>query len=224
MLKSPRSRIAVGVTVAAAVVGAGGAIAATKLSSPQEQSKAIVADAAQQLGVTSAQLTDALRTAMKKQIDAQVAAGSLTKAQADELKARIDAGNVPLVGVGPGRGFGHEHMHGFHGAGLDAAATYLGVTEAQLRTSLESGKTLADVAKSKDKSVDGLVAAMVKAARADLAQAVSDGKLTQAQADAIAAGLQQRITDMVNGTGGPGPGRGMGMHRGGPPAFAGPMA
>ena len=38
---------------------------------------------------------------------------------------------------------------------LAAAATYLGLTEAELRTELQAGKTLAQVAKAKDKSVDG---------------------------------------------------------------------
>lgn len=202
MLTSHRTRIAAGVAAAAAVVGVGGAIAATQLGSPQEQSQAIVADAAQQLGVTSAQLTDALKTAMKKQVDTQVAAGRLTQAQGDALKAQIDAGNVPLTGIGPGPGFGHGHVLGFH-AGLDAAATYLGLTEDELRTSLQAGKSLADVAEANGKSVDGLVAAMVTAAKADLAQAVTDGRLTQSQADQIASDLQAHIADLVNGTVGP---------------------
>ena len=34
----------------------------------------------------------------------------------------------------------------------------------------------------------------------EIASAVSSGKLTQSQADAITADLQQRVTDLVNGT------------------------
>src|SRR5207244_1948625 len=99
-----------------------------------------------------------------------------------------------------------------HGDDLDAAATYLGVTEAELRTQLESGKSLAQIANATNgKSANGLIAALVADAKKDIAAAVSAGNLTQAQADTIASDLQQRITDLVNGTlpkGGPGFGRG----------------
>ena len=44
---------------------------------------------------------------------------------------------------------------------LPAAAAYLGVTPAALRTELRSGKSLAQIATAKGKSVDGLKAALV---------------------------------------------------------------
>ena len=179
------------------VVGAGAAIGATGALSPKDESQAVVDDAAKQLGVTPNQLTAALKQALKNRVDAAVAAGRLTQAQGKELKARIDAGDAPLLGFG-GPGFGHHGgPRGMH-AGLDAAADYLGLTEAQLHTAFESGKTLAHVAKSKGKSVDGLVAAMVADEKADLAAAVKAGRLTQAQANAIQSDLKARITDMVN--------------------------
>ena len=179
------------------VVGAGAAIGATGALSPKEESQAVVDDAAKQLGVTPNQLTAALKQALKNRVDAAVAAGRLTQAQGKELKARIDAGDAPLLGFG-GPGFGHHGgPHGMH-AGLDAAADYLGLTESQLHTAFESGKTLAQVAKSKGKSVDGLVAAMVADEKAELAAAVKAGRLTQAQANAIQSDLKARITDMVN--------------------------
>src|SRR4051812_5088947 len=76
------------------------------------------------------------------------------------------------------------------GAGLDAAASYLGVPASDLVTALRSGKTLADVASSTSgKSPSGLIAALVAAEKSHLAAAVKDGRLTQAQADTIGAGL-----------------------------------
>ena len=113
-------------------------------------------------------------------------------------------------------------MGGMHRGGMEkltAAATYLGLTEAQLRTQLQSGKTLADIAKATSgKTVDGLVQAMVDAETTELAKAVQDGRLTAAQEQQILAQLEQRVTDMVNGTFGPGMhgGPGMGMGPGGP--------
>ena len=71
------------------------------------------------------------------------------------------------------------------------------MTEAQLRTALDGGKTLAQVAKSKGKSVDGLVKALVADAKARLADAVKDGRLTQAQSKAMQSGLEARIAEQV---------------------------
>ena len=214
-MKRTKSKIAGVTAVAAALIGGGAAIAADRLT-PTQESNAVVADAAKQLGIDASKLNAALKQALENRVDAAVAAGRITKAQGDEMKARIAAGEVPLVGIGPGGGVRHV---GHHFANLDAAATYLGITEAQLKTSLSDGSTLAEIAKEKGKSVDGLKAALVAAAKADLAQAVKDGRLTEAQQTEILADLSDRIDGLVNGElglhhVGPGP-RGFGLA--GPP-------
>ena len=66
---------------ALAVAGGGAAIAATTADSPQEESKAVVEDAAKQLGVTPGKLSSALKKALENRVDAAVAAGRLTKEQ-----------------------------------------------------------------------------------------------------------------------------------------------
>jgi hypothetical protein len=199
-------KLVAGGIAALAVAGGGAAIAATQLDSPGARSAAIVDDAASRLGVQPSQLSDALKSAEKTQIDADVAAGKVTKEQGDAMKTAIDSGKAPLVNVAPGRaagGFGHGFHRGFGDGpfgGLDAAAAYLGVTEQQLMTDLQNGQSLADVAKAQGKTADGLAAAMSADAKKNLAAAVSAGRLTQAQADSIEADLQQRVTDQVNGT------------------------
>lgn len=195
MLASKTHRIAAAVAAAGLTVGAGAAVAATQ-STPQQQSAAIVADAAQQLGVSSDKLTSALKQALENQVDAALSAGRITQAQADRLRADIESGQLPLLGLRGGHG--GDHGPG-HGADLSAAASYLGLTAAQLRTSLESGKSLADVATAQGKSVDGLVAALVDAAKQRLDADVSAGRLTDAQRKAILADLEARITKLVNG-------------------------
>jgi polyhydroxyalkanoate synthesis regulator phasin len=223
-------RKAIAGTVAALAVGGTGAgIAATKLgSNPSAESKAIVDNAAKQLGVQPSALSSALKKALSDRVDAAVADGRLTKEQGAELKARIASDDFPLFGP-PGMGGGHFGHHG--GPGLDAAAKYLGLTEAKLRTELESGKTLAQVAKAQDKSVDGLIAALKADAKQKLDAAVKAGRLTQAQETRMLADLDQRLGDFVNGKlmgrhqrGFDGPGRP--DHDGGPPtgAFPGPAA
>jgi hypothetical protein len=220
MKRMIKPRLVVGAAAGLAVAGGGAALAATQLGSPRQENQAVLNDAAKQLGVEPSALSAALKKALENRVDEAVAAGRLTKAQGDELKQRIEAGNVPLFG-GPGPG-GLMHHDGAFG-GLDAAGTYLGLTEAQLRTQLESGKSLADVAKAQGKTVDGLVQALVDAAKKKLEAAVAASRLTQTQADSILADLKSRVTDFVNGAG-----PRFGLHRGfrdGPPpamGFAGP--
>ena len=191
MDKKLKLKVGAGVAAAAAVAGGGVAIAADRLGS-SDDSQAIVNDAAKQLGVTPSALTAALKKALENRIDAAVAAGRLTKEQGEELKQRIESGDLPLF-FGP-RGGPHEHF-----GELDAAASYLGLTEAQLDEQLDSGKTLAQVAKDRGKSVDGLIQALVDAATKRLDADVAAGRLTKAQEEQILSGLKDRITAFVNG-------------------------
>jgi hypothetical protein len=196
MKNNRKPKLIAGAVAGLAVAGGGAAFAATQLGTPQQENQAVLNDAAKQLGVQPSALSAALKKALENRVDAAVAAGRLTKTQGDELKQRIESGEVPLFG-GPGPRFHHDHAGAF--GGLDAAAGYLGLTEAQLRTQLESGKSLAAVAKAQGKSVDGLVQALVDAAKKKLDAAVSAGRLTRSQADSILADLKTRVTDFVNG-------------------------
>lgn len=114
------------------------------------------------------------------------------------------------------------HCHHKHGpglkAGLAAAASTIGVSEEELRTALRDGQSIAQVAQSKDVDVQKVIDAMVAEAKAKLAEAVQNGRITQAQADAKAANLSERITTLVNREGLPtrGPGHRHGGRR--PPA------
>src|SRR2546429_5047628 len=179
-----RKHIIFGAAALLAAGGGGAAIAASQSGSPSEESNAIIDDAAAQLGIPSSKLSDALKKALSDRVDAAVAAGRLTRAEGDELKARINADNFPLIG-GLHRGFGRLA----HLAAFDAAAAYLGVTEAQLRNELAGGKSLAQVARDHGKSADGLIDALVAAAKTKLDAAVAAGRLTKAQADQMLAGL-----------------------------------
>lgn len=180
----------------AVLVGAGGAVAASTAGSDS-----FLADVAKRLGVSQDALEKAIIGARGDEVDRALADGKITEEQAKELKSRLESGDVgPGFGPGFGHGFGHRGFghHGF--GGLDGAATYLGVTEAELRAALMAGKSLAAIAKEEGKSVDGLKQAIVEEQKKRLAAAVKDGRLTQAQADDLAEGLADRVDDLVERT------------------------
>src|SRR5438034_316130 len=94
---------------------------------------------------------------------------------------------------------------GLGAAGAVAAAKILSPSDASkaviedaLRTALD-GKTLAQVAKDRGKSVSGLVAALVVAENKRIDEAVASGRLTKDQAADLEAGVQDRMQALVNG-------------------------
>jgi hypothetical protein len=192
-----KRKVIAGAAAALAVGGAGAGIAATKLNdSPSAESKAIVDDAAKQLGVQPQALSDAIKKALSDRVDKAVADGRLTKEQGAELKKRIAADEFPLFGppaFGPHFGAPHPFFHG-----LDAAATYLGLTDAQLRSRLNGGKTLAEIAKAENKSVDGLKTALQKDAKEKLDAEVKAGRLSKDDETQVLKDLDRRIDDLVN--------------------------
>lgn len=188
-----KKKLAAGAVAVAALAGGGAALAAGGLGSDEEQ-QAVIDDAAKRLGVEPQALENALEGALGARLDEAVKEGRLTEEQAAELKERLKDGTLPLFG---GRGH-HGHGFGLHGPELlGAAATFLGVTEAELRTQLEAGKSLADVAEAEGKSVAGLKATLVDAVEEKLGEAVEAGRLTDAQRDEALDRLKERLDDFV---------------------------
>ncbi|HYO18727.1 MAG TPA: hypothetical protein VES02_08700 [Dermatophilaceae bacterium] len=136
---------------------------------------------------------------LKSALSGLVSDGTLTQSQADKVASTLDT-KLPKRGPGghegPGGHFGRMGMH----QAQDVAAKALGMTTDKLHTALEGGKSLADVAKAQKVSVSSLVRAMVTATEGELAAAVKDGSMTQAQADKMKSRLTERITDRVNNT------------------------
>ena len=87
-------------------------------------------------------------------------------------------------------------------AGMDdAAEKLLGMTQAEIQAARLDGKSLADLAKAKDVSKDALIQAILDEHEADLAKLVVDGKMTQAQAEAMVNRMQEQVKLMVERTG-----------------------
>jgi lambda repressor-like predicted transcriptional regulator len=195
----------------AVVLGSGAALAATGSSTPASD---FLGDVAKRLGISQDKLEDALEDATIARIDAAVAAGDITKEEGDALKERVRSGDVPAILPsfrGPGLGLGPLGDDSAFGPGhfartdlLDAAADYLGMAEADVRKALRDGKSLADLANDKGKSVDGLKNALRAAIRKDADQAVEDGVLTKQQADRLVEKFSDAVNELVEESGSPG--------------------
>ncbi|HTS52526.1 MAG TPA: hypothetical protein VMH26_04565 [Burkholderiales bacterium] len=110
---------------------------------------------------------------------------------------------TPLHGVGSryiGAGFHAGAMRGVmpgQGAPIAAAASYLGLSKTQLQTQLQSGKTLAQIAKAQGKPVSGLESAMIEAITTNIN---ADSALSSSQKASILAQMKGRLATMVNAT------------------------
>jgi hypothetical protein len=213
-------RAVVAASALSLVVGAGGAIAASKSSTTRGDG--FLARVASHLGISTQKLEDATKAAAIDQVNADLKAGRITKAEADALKARIEEGDLPFFYGGPKR-FGpprldrdRDELFGGHDP-LSSAADYLRLTVPQLMQKLANGQTMAQIAKAKGKSVDGLEQAIVDGVKKELDEAVKDGYLTEAQAKEKLDAFESKLDDIVNGTY-PGPGERREFHwRGAPP-------
>ena len=88
-----------------------------------------------------------------------------------------------------------------------AAATYLGMTTADLETKMRAGQTLAQIANATaGKSRDGLLNALVADATAKIDAAQKAGKITADQATQQKSNLSTRLAQLIDNTG-PFPGR-----------------
>jgi hypothetical protein len=178
------------------------AFAALALGAPAlaaNDKPSLVDDVAARLGVTPDKLRAAFQAALSARVDAAAKSGKLTPEQAAKLKQRIADGKG--LGIGARKGFA-QRQKAFRARIAKArahapVADYLGLTREQLRTELASGKSLAQIAQAKGKSVDGLVAAIVAPAKAGLAKAVENGHLTKARADEILARLTEGAKKLV---------------------------
>jgi hypothetical protein len=113
-----------------------------------------------------------------------------------KLVALLAAGAV-TAGVGVGVASGAKRHHAPRVL-LVAAAQYLQVDRATLAQDLRSGRSLAEIASTRGKSVSGLEAALVAAVQTKLDKAVSTGRLTSAAEQRVLARVQEMIGRLVN--------------------------
>jgi lambda repressor-like predicted transcriptional regulator len=219
-----RSRwLATAAAALAVVLGGGAALAATGSSNPASD---FLGDVAKRLGISQGELEDAIEEATIARIDAAVDAGEITEKQGAALKEQVRSGHAPAIlpsfrgpAFGPGA-LGHHGMFGpvpLAGADpLDTAAEYLGIDRADVAAALRDGKSLADLAKDRGKSVDGLEQALRDEIRKAADRAVDDGVLSDEEADRFVERLSAGVDALVEGSGRPGLGFGPRLRPPGP--------
>lgn len=169
-----------------------------------------LATAAAYIGITEAELRTELQTG-KTLAEVAVAHGKTRDGLIAALSAEATKQITTAVDQ-PGTTFtdrgGHGRPGGVRGLTNDiaAAAAYIGTTEADLRTKLQAGQTLTQIATAAGKTRDGLIAAMVADGNAKIDAAVAAGTITAAQAAEKKAALTTHVTAEVDETrtGGPG--------------------
>ncbi|XEC92895.1 SHOCT domain-containing protein [Paenibacillus tarimensis] len=91
----------------------------------------------------------------------------------------------------------------------------LGLSTDELKETLKSGKSLADIAEEQNVDVQKVIDLYVNAGIEKLDQALADGRLTQEQYDERKAALNEKASQIVNGEIPFGKGMGGGRHHGG---------
>ena len=193
--------IAVLVTTLALTAGSIGVAGAASKASQKVSVTKSSTKVAGQAGVGPEQ---ALATILKD----LVTKGTLTQAQADAVTAAAAAAKAAHDANRP---------MGPKGGPLDAdraamealVSTTIGVDSATIKSRLQAGESLAQIAGAKK---DALIAALVAEKTKQINAAVTAGKLTAAQATEMKANLVAHVTKEVNEVGGKGPKGGRGGH------------
>jgi hypothetical protein len=161
------------------------------------------------LGISVDDYSAAVDKAEQQVVDQAVTEGWLTQQQADVLKWPMDQEGAGIPGLGKGfgmmRGGDMGGPMGLGMAGSDSlysiAADKLGMKLTELLTALQSGKSIADVAKEKGVDIQTIVDAYVAKVKETLDQSVASGSITQKQADYQLEQITTRVKAQIANTG-----------------------
>jgi hypothetical protein len=183
-----KTRTALAVASVAALAGGGTAIAAKGHTRTTAKPVVSIGRPAPGLDVAATYL-DTTVAALQSQLRsgktlAQIAGATSGKSAAGLIAALVADAQAKLGGNAPPDLAQHitdlvDGVHDLHGPGgrfpgLEAAATYLGTTADALRTQLQSGETLAQIANATaGKSAQGLIDALVADARTHITALVN---------------------------------------------------
>lgn len=200
------SKLGAGVLAATLTLGGGSALAAsahttatTATPARQAACQQYQTGLAQNLSIPLQQLQDAQKKTRNQEIDARLAAGTITAAQAQQAHDRVNAGTGACT-VSAGKGI-HQAVARVRKVEITAVAQLFKVNEKDLAQELRGGKSLAQVAQEHTVSRDTLKATMRTALKTDLDTLVQNTKITQAQEDRALAAFDKHIDTLVDRVG-----------------------
>lgn len=142
-----------------------------------------IAKLATNLGVDQNTLNAAMETTKMQMLDEAVQKGNLTREQADKIAARkMENLDWPGGFHGKRQAFGGRNGKFGHMGGI-AAENILGISSEQLREELQSGKSWEQIITESGLTMEQFSQKMLENKKEAIAKAVTDGKMTQEQAD-----------------------------------------
>ena len=148
----------------------------------------MIAKLAGNLGVDPDKVSTAMETTKKQMLNEAVQRGDITQEQADKMAAQ-KGGCFGMFGGGP-----NGEKRGFHGRGGfmgEDAEKILGISQDQIKEEMQSGKTWEQILSNHGMTMEQFHQKMLEIRKEALTKDVSDGKLTQDQADEMIQRMQQ---------------------------------
>jgi ribosomal protein S13 len=132
-------------------------------------------DIATAAGLSEDDFVAKLVEAEKSSIAAQVTAGTLTQAQADQITSNLSTQLKQRIENTGAQGGGGGHSGKGNGfGGFESATTILGITQDELKTQLDAGQSIADIAAAKGISEDDLISKLKESMNDRLKQFVEN--------------------------------------------------
>lgn len=153
-------------------------------------------DLAASKNVEMSAIQDALTSLRQSELENALSSSLLTQEQYDAIIARMGnapgaSGNAPIGIRVPDHNLVHRGT---------VAAEVLGMSCADLVKAVQGGKSIAEIAQDQNVEVQSVIDAVAKAYQDALAQDVSEGLITQAQAEGFSSNLTIEIGHWVYST------------------------
>lgn len=165
--------------------------AQTKAAARQGVLNDFLNQVAQNLNINRSTLDNAMKSAADHEVGQAVTSGTLTSTQGNAIKQRIDSGKLPF-NLALGRA-----KRGKLASALRACkpasdlVSALGISQSQLAQARKSGQTIAQIAQTNGKTLQGVQNTVASSVKSCLDPQVTAGTLTQQQENAIVQRIQQ---------------------------------
>jgi polyhydroxyalkanoate synthesis regulator phasin len=169
-----------------------------------------LADMAAEQGVAVADLQAALVAQASERIDEAVEAGKIDADEAAEKLAAAETKIEEMINTAPedfegrrgfglsDRGQGHRAKGFKLGANIEEVEDLLGLSSEEIRTALQDGSTLSDLAEQQGVSVEALTDVLTDGLEERIDEAVAAGKIDADRAAEAKENIDERVENFLN--------------------------